>query len=95
LFSAPQKGYRVFRTLGLRHMIVVNMHNQVQGIITRDDLVRTGNSGGADAAMASSNSGSSGQTDARSRRRRNRRGRSRIDSNSPVLLVQPIERANV
>jgi CBS-domain-containing membrane protein len=29
----------VFRTLGLRHLLVVNSHNQVQGIITRQDLV--------------------------------------------------------
>lgn len=30
--------YRLFRTLGLRHLCVVNHHNQVVGIITRKDL---------------------------------------------------------
>lgn len=31
--------YILFRTLGLRHLTVVNHHNQVVGIITRKDLM--------------------------------------------------------
>jgi CBS-domain-containing membrane protein len=38
-YNSQQRCYRVFRTLGLRHLLVVNSHNQVQGIITRQDLV--------------------------------------------------------
>jgi hypothetical protein len=29
----------MFRTLGLRHLIIVNQHNQVLGIVTRNDLL--------------------------------------------------------
>ena len=31
--------YIIFRTLGLRHLTVVNINNQVVGIITRKDLM--------------------------------------------------------
>ena len=31
--------YVIFRTLGLRHLVVVNVHNQVVGLITRKDLM--------------------------------------------------------
>ena len=31
--------YIIFRTLGLRHLTVVNGHNSVVGIITRKDLM--------------------------------------------------------
>jgi Mg/Co/Ni transporter MgtE len=34
-----QRTYRLFRTLGLRFLCVVNHNNQVVGIITRDDLL--------------------------------------------------------
>ena len=32
--------FRLFRALGLRHLIVVNDENRVVGIVTRKDLVR-------------------------------------------------------
>ena len=31
--------YVIFRTLGLRHLVVVDDHNQVVGLITRKDLM--------------------------------------------------------
>lgn len=31
--------YQIFRTLGLRHLVVIDIHNQVVGIITRQDLL--------------------------------------------------------
>jgi len=34
-----QRTYRLFRTLGLRHLCVVNHFNQVVGIVTRKDLM--------------------------------------------------------
>ena len=30
--------YRIFRAMGLRHLVVVGRHNDVRGIITRKDL---------------------------------------------------------
>ena len=35
--SAPTR-YRTFRTLGLRHLIVVDASNRVRGMVTRKDL---------------------------------------------------------
>jgi CBS-domain-containing membrane protein len=32
----------MFRTLGLRHLCVINKYNQVLGVVTRADLVRGG-----------------------------------------------------
>eukprot|EP00814_Leptocylindrus_danicus_P006643 CAMPEP_0116013034 /NCGR_PEP_ID=MMETSP0321-20121206/5483_1 /TAXON_ID=163516 /ORGANISM="Leptocylindrus danicus var. danicus, Strain B650" /LENGTH=822 /DNA_ID=CAMNT_0003482501 /DNA_START=36 /DNA_END=2504 /DNA_ORIENTATION=+ len=37
--ASIQRTYRLFRTLGLRHLCVVNHNNQVVGIITRKDLL--------------------------------------------------------
>ena len=37
--ASIQRTYRLFRTLGLRFLVVVNHHNQVVGIITRKDLL--------------------------------------------------------
>jgi chloride channel 7 len=37
--ASIQRSYRLFRTLGLRHLCVVNYHNQLVGIITRKDLL--------------------------------------------------------
>ena len=37
--ASVHRTYRMFRTLGLRHLCVINIHNQVLGIITRSDLV--------------------------------------------------------
>ncbi|EFA85505.1 chloride channel protein [Heterostelium album PN500] len=34
-----QEGYQLFRTMGLRHMPVVNKRNEVVGIVTRKDLL--------------------------------------------------------
>lgn len=36
--SAPRL-FRLFRALGLRHLVVVNLENRVSGIITRKDLI--------------------------------------------------------
>jgi chloride channel 7 len=36
--ASIQRTYRVFRTLGLRHLVVVDAGNKVRGIITRKDL---------------------------------------------------------
>ena len=33
-----QRAYRLFRTLGLRHLCVVDARNRLRGIITRKDL---------------------------------------------------------
>ena len=38
-----QRAYRMFRTLGLRHLCVVNHGNEVQGILTRADLADLAN----------------------------------------------------
>ena len=37
--ASIQRTYRLFRTLGLRFLVVSNHHNQVVGIITREDLL--------------------------------------------------------
>ncbi len=37
--SSLTRTYRLFRTLGLRHLCVTNIHNQVVGMLTRKDLV--------------------------------------------------------
>lgn len=37
--SFLQRTYRLYRTLGLRFLCVVNHNNQVVGIITREDLL--------------------------------------------------------
>ena len=37
--KSKQRTYRLFRTLGLRFLCVVNHNNQVVGIITRVDLL--------------------------------------------------------
>eukprot|EP00640_Fibrocapsa_japonica_P000095 CAMPEP_0113953446 /NCGR_PEP_ID=MMETSP1339-20121228/90980_1 /TAXON_ID=94617 /ORGANISM="Fibrocapsa japonica" /LENGTH=546 /DNA_ID=CAMNT_0000962177 /DNA_START=23 /DNA_END=1664 /DNA_ORIENTATION=- /assembly_acc=CAM_ASM_000762 len=36
--ASVERTYRFFRTLGLRHLVVTNKHNQVVGMITRNDL---------------------------------------------------------
>ncbi|XP_066926513.1 H(+)/Cl(-) exchange transporter 7-like [Clytia hemisphaerica] len=38
--SSLNRGFRLFRALGLRHLVVVNENNQVIGIVTRKDLAR-------------------------------------------------------
>jgi len=38
--SSLNRGFRLFRALGLRHLVVVNENNQVIGITTRKDLAR-------------------------------------------------------
>ena len=34
-----QRAYLIFRTLGMRHLTVVDNHNEVVGIVTRKDLM--------------------------------------------------------
>ena len=36
-------GRVLFRTMGLRHLVIVNVHNEVVGIVTRKDLVHLDN----------------------------------------------------
>ena len=36
--SSVQRCYRFFRTMGLRHLVVLNSNHCVTGIITRQDL---------------------------------------------------------
>ena len=37
--SSLSRAFRLFRTMGLRHLVIVNVHNEVVGIVTRKDLV--------------------------------------------------------
>jgi chloride channel 7 len=37
--SSLSRVFRLFRTMGLRHLVIVNIHNEVVGIITRKDLI--------------------------------------------------------
>lgn len=37
--TKQNRTYRLFRTMGLRHLCVLNSHNQATGIITRVDLL--------------------------------------------------------
>lgn len=41
--SSLSRAFRLFRTMGLRHLVIVNLHNEVVGIITRKDLVHIDN----------------------------------------------------
>lgn len=36
---AVSEAYTMFRTMGLRHLPVVNHHNRVKGMITKKDLI--------------------------------------------------------
>lgn len=38
-YASVQRTYRMFRTLGLRHLCVTNKHGRVLGVITRADLL--------------------------------------------------------
>ncbi|CAM9515876.1 unnamed protein product, partial [Hapterophycus canaliculatus] len=37
--ASAHRAYIMFRTLGLRHLVVVNHYNEVMGIITRENLL--------------------------------------------------------
>ena len=37
--ASVARGYRMFRTLGLHHLIVVSHRNEIRGIATREDFV--------------------------------------------------------
>lgn len=44
-YTVPQEAslprvFKLFRALGLRHLVVVDNHNQVVGLVTRKDLAR-------------------------------------------------------
>ena len=34
------RGYMMFRSMGLRHLVVIDIRNKVTGIITRKDLMK-------------------------------------------------------
>jgi len=34
-----QLAYRIYRNMGLRHLFVVDEHNEIQGVITRNELL--------------------------------------------------------
>lgn len=34
-----ERAYIIFRTMGVRHLLVVDEHNRVKGIVTRKDLL--------------------------------------------------------
>ncbi|CAN0416949.1 unnamed protein product, partial [Laminaria digitata] len=38
-YASAHRAYIMFRTLGLRHLVVVNHYNEVTGIITRENLL--------------------------------------------------------
>ncbi|CAN0323403.1 unnamed protein product, partial [Ectocarpus sp. 13 AM-2016] len=37
--ASAHRAYIMFRTLGLRHLVVVNHYNEVMGMITRENLL--------------------------------------------------------
>jgi chloride channel 7 len=37
--ASAMRAYRMFRTLGLRHLLVINSTNHIVGIITRSELL--------------------------------------------------------
>lgn len=59
--ASVQRTYRMFRTLGLRHLIVINKSHQLVGVVTRSDLVALHH-------ISSHNGHSDGQRKRRARR---------------------------
>lgn len=37
--TSLQRGYKMFRTLGLRHLYIIDHHNRIIGIVTRTELL--------------------------------------------------------
>lgn len=94
MLLSPQRAYRVFRTLGLRHLIVVNKRNQVLGMVTRHDLVATHYlshevfaEGSADMQSTSSSTSSSSAR-RRKDKRQQRQRQKRADSINKTIGVE-------
>ena len=87
----------MFRTLGLRHLIVVNKRNQVLGMVTRHDLVATHylsheastTSGGSSTSTEdTSSSTSSSSVRRRKDKRQQRQRQKRVDSINKTIGVE-------
>jgi len=88
----------VFRTLGLRHLIVVNKRNQVLGMVTRHDLVATHYlsheastaSGGGSSTSTEDTSSSTSSSSVRRRKdkRQQRQRQKRADSINKTIGVE-------
>lgn len=83
-----QRGYRVFRTLGLRHLLVVNKRNQVLGIITRHDLVAVQYMNGAADGGGGDGGEHASQRQQQRNRERRRRSMDKGGNSSPTIDIR-------